>query len=126
MRIALIMVSALTLSGCSLEDVQPPTSVPDPETSPATLWGLVVDTSGVCIADATATVVGGQNLGQTRRQTTPCDAWAYSGGFVFEDLAPGVEMTIRVSAPGYGVEERTVTPGSGPQMAVLFTPPQFP
>ncbi|MEJ7760297.1 MAG: hypothetical protein WKF55_12000 [Gemmatimonadaceae bacterium] len=55
-------------------------------------------------------------------QTTPCDAWGYDGGFIFENLTPGAEMTLEVSAPGYSVYEKTVVPSSGPQMSVLFTP----
>jgi hypothetical protein len=48
--------------------------------------------------------------------------WSYGAGFGFWDLTPGVEMTLRVSAPGYADEEQTVRPASGPQTAMLFTP----
>ena len=132
MRIALTILSTMTLLGCSQEDVQvlPTSPVPVPPVQPASslawLWGMVVDESGVCIPGATATVVRGQGLGQSIKQTTPCNAWAYDGGFVFKDLTPGVEMTLRVSAGGYAVEEKTVLPSSGPQMAVVFAPSRIP
>jgi hypothetical protein len=83
---------------------------------------MVVDESGVCIVGATVQVVRGQGVGQSVKQTTPCDAWAYDGGFVFRDLTPGVEMTLRASASGYAEQEKIVAPSSGPQMAVLFAP----
>ena len=130
MRITRTVLSTLTLLGCSQESVQrlptSPDPLVDPPVRPATsltfLWGMVVHQSGVCIDGATATVVRGQGLGRSITQTTPCDAWAYDGGFVFKDLTPGVEMTLRVAAFGYAEEERTVVPSSGPQMAVIFAP----
>jgi len=92
-----------------------------PASSPAWLWGMVIADSGVCIDGATVTVVRGQALGRSITQTTPCDAWAYDGGFSFTDLTPGVEMTIRATAPGYNAREMTLVPWSGGQhMAVLF------
>jgi hypothetical protein len=105
MKIALTILSTLTLLGCSPENVQrlptspdlPSDPPPDRSGSSTWLWGMVVAESGVCIDGATATVVRGQGLGQSITQTTPCDAWAYDGGFVFKDLIPGVEMTIRVN-----------------------------
>jgi hypothetical protein len=54
---------------------------------------MILDEGGACIVGATATVVRGQRLGQSITQT-PCDAWAYGGGFVYKDLTPGVEMTF--------------------------------
>ena len=123
--IALTVISRVSLSACSEEaDRRLPTGpVPPPhEPGLTSLWGMVVDESGVCIADATVTVVAGQRLGHTATQSTPCDAWAYDGGFLFEDLTPGAEMVIRVSAPGYRDQEKTVVPFRGPQSAVLFEP----
>jgi len=126
MRIARTVLSTLTLLGCSQDNVHRLPTSPDPPVRPASsltwLWGMVVDEAGVCIVGATATVVRGQGLGQSIKQTTPCDAWAYDGGFVFKDLTPGVEMTLRVAAFGYAAEERTVVPSLGPQMAVIFAP----
>jgi len=68
------------------------------------------------------TVVRGQRLGQSITQTTPCDAWAYDGGFVFNNLTPGVEMTLRTSAVGYAPVEKTVVPSLGPQTALILVP----
>jgi hypothetical protein len=86
------------------------------------LWGMVVDETGVCIAGATVQVVSGERPGQIITQTTPCDAWAYDGGFVLTGLTAGVEVTLRASAPGYAEQERTFVPTSWPLMAVLLTP----
>jgi uncharacterized protein (DUF39 family) len=83
---------------------------------------MVIDETGVCIVGATVQVVRGQGLGQNITQSTPCAAWDYDGGFVFRDLAPGVEMTLRASAPGYTAEEKTVVPALGSQTAILVTP----
>jgi hypothetical protein len=88
--------------------------------APTWLWGFVVDGSGVCIDGGTVEVVGGQRLGERISQETPCSAWDYSGGFVFRDLTPGVEMVIRASAPGYAPLVKSVTPYSGGQTAFLF------
>ena len=132
MKFALTIFVSLTLLGCSQESAQRsptapgppvPTASPAPTASSlATLWGMVVDENGVCIAGATVQVVRGQDLGQDITQTTPCDAWSYDGGVVFRDLTPGVEMTLRGSASGYAAQERTVVPSLGGQMAVLFAP----
>ena len=128
MKTALTILSALTMLGCSPEHVQRlpttpelPNQPPNQPVSPVWLWGMVVEDNGVCIEGATVTVVRGQGVGQSIKQTTPCDAWAYDGGFVFRDLAPGVEMTLRASASGYTAEEKTVAPSLGSQMAILVT-----
>jgi hypothetical protein len=136
MKTALTILSTLTLLGCSGENLSRLPTTPDtpdtPEPPPyqpvsaAWLWGMVVEDSGVCIVGATVTVVRGQGLGQSIKQTTPCDAWAYDGGFLFRNLAPGVEMTLRTSATGYAAVERTVVPSSGPQMALLLVPSRTP
>jgi hypothetical protein len=127
MKVALTILT-LILLGCSQADVKglpvapPPTFPPpvSPGSSQTWLWGMAVHASGVCIDGATAAVVRGQRLGQRVEQRTPCDAWAYDGGFIFKDLTPGVEMTLRVSAPGFTMQEKTVIPFGGPQTAVLF------
>jgi len=51
---------------------------------------------------------------------------AYSGGFEFKNLAPGVEMTLRAEAPGYTPKEVTVVPTSGSQKAFLIEPSPTP
>jgi hypothetical protein len=131
MRFALIILATATLLGCSQEGgqrlptapSQPPNASSAPRPNSLTfLWVMVVDDGGVCIFGATVEVVRGQGLGQSMTQTTPCAAWDYDGGFVFRDLTPGVEMTLRASALGYAAQERTVVPSLGPQMAVVITP----
>lgn len=93
-------------------------------TVPGTAWliGFIVDESGGCIPGATVRVVLGQRAGETLTQKTPCDAWAYDNGFMFTSLTDGVAMTLQASAPGFDVQEKTVFPTSGSQMAIIFTP----
>jgi hypothetical protein len=137
MKIVLTILATVTLLACSELDLPtlPQTPGPGPTLpqgpplgplgSRAWVWGLVVNDAGVCIAGASATVVRGQGLGQSAKQSTPCDAWAYDGGFVFRDLTPGVEMTIRASAPGYVSQELIVVPSLSGE-ALLFTPSLIP
>jgi hypothetical protein len=82
---------------------------------------MVINETGSCIVGATVEVVRGQGFSQSITQTTPCDAWGDDGGFVFRDLTPGAEMTLRTSALGYGALEKTVVP-NGAQRAILFEP----
>ena len=128
MKFALPVFVALTLFGCSQEGTptapNPPVTTDSPTLTQGALtwlWGMVIDPSGVCIEDAMVEVVCGQAKGQSVMQETPCDAWGYYGGFVFNDLVPGVEMTLRASAPGWSTEEQTVVPHLGGQTAVLIT-----
>lgn len=100
------------------ETDNPSTSAP----GTAFLWVMVVEESGVCIPGATVTVVTGQRAGVSVTQKTPCDAWAYDGGVLFENLTAGVEMTLQATAPGYLVQEKKIVPTSGAQTAFLFTP----
>ncbi len=86
-------------------------------TAPAMAWlvGIVIDDQ-VCIEGATVRVVSsGQAAGQIIAQKTPCGVWEYDGGFAFENLTPGVEMTLRASAPGYAAYEKKVVPSLGSQ-----------
>jgi hypothetical protein len=127
MKIALTILSTVALLGCSQENARPLLGAPDlPAINDAWLWGMVVHDSGSCIVGATVSVVRGQALGRSIVQSTPCDAWAYSGGFEFKNLTPGVEMTLRTSAPGYAPKEVTVVPTSGAQMALLIEPTRLP
>ena len=128
MKFALPVFVALTLFGCSPEstptDPNPPvtTDSPTPTRGALTwLWGMVIDQTGLCIEDAMVEVVSGQAQGQRIMQDPACDAWGYSGGFVFKELSPGVEMTLRASAPGWSTEEQTFVPYLGPQTAVFIT-----
>jgi hypothetical protein len=126
MRWPLIVLAALTLSGCS----DPPTA-PDPPPPPV-VWSsvaiMVIDNTGVCIDGATAEVTRGQRAGQSFKNAvflTPdgrallCDV--YEGPYIILDqLTPGEEMTLRGSASGYGPQEQTVTPTLGAQLKVYL------
>ena len=139
MKLAAIVLAAFTLSlsACSEDSrsdgpgvpgnpVAPPAPiVPNPPPAPnatAWLWGFVVEASGACIEGASVRVVQGQRTGETVMQSTPCDAWAYGGGFMFDSLTPGVAMTLRASAPGYVDEDLTITPISGPHSTFVIVP----
>jgi hypothetical protein len=119
----------VVLSGCSpptsvaigIGPSQTPTSSPAPPSS-ISLSGMVIDEAGVCIEGATLEVVSGQALGRRVTQATPCGAWDYNGGFTFDDLVAGVEMTLRAAASGYTPQEKTIMPSPGAQIAVLLTP----
>ena len=92
----------------------PPPPVPPVPTGPPSvatlLWGFVVDATGICIPDATVEIVRGQRIGEIVKQETPCDAWAYSGGFQFKGLVSDAALTVRASAPGYVTAEKAFTP----------------
>jgi hypothetical protein len=117
-----------TLLGCSHEGtptaasppIMPAAAIPTPSAL-TSLWGMVVEQSGACVESAMVEVVRGQAQGQRMMQETPCDVWAYGGGFVFKDLTPGVEMTVRASAPGWSTEEKTFAAGEqGESRAVVI------
>jgi hypothetical protein len=102
----------------------PPSNPPsNPPTGSATvwIWVMVVDPSGACIPGATVQVVAGQAVGNPITQQTPCSVWDYAGGVEYHDLAAGVSMTLRATAPGYEAEERTITPFGGPQSVIDIT-----
>jgi hypothetical protein len=86
------------------------------------IWVMVVDPNGGCIPGATIQVVAGQAGGEPITQETPCSVWDYAGGVEYHNLIAGVPMTLRATAPGYAVEEKTITPFGGPQMAIIFAP----
>ena len=122
-----IILAGVILFGCSRESPTPPgSSLPSASPAPTTqtsasLWGMVIDTTGACVANATIEVVRGQGSGQRITQITPCGAWDYGGGFVFNDLTAGAEMTLRASASGWSTEEKTFIPHAGAQQAVFLT-----
>jgi carboxypeptidase family protein len=118
MKLIAPLFLALMLIGCSHESTPtaatPPvmtaSSTPTPSAS-VSLWGFVVNAAGACIENATVEASRGQAQGQRIVQVTPCDVWAYDGGFVFKDLTPGVQITVRASAPGWSTEEKTFVAG---------------
>jgi len=122
MKFALPISLALTLLGCSRESTPVTTVSPTPTPGALTsLSGMVVEPGGACIDNATVEVVRGQAQGQRMMQDSRCDAWAGGGGFLFKDLTPGVEMTIRASAPGWSTEEKTFVAGQqGVNASVLI------
>ena len=126
MKLALGIVATLAVWGCSQGDASRSPMAPDLTTiAPSTsLFVMVVDAhTSSCIVGATVQVVRGQRLGESLTQTTPCGAWDYGGEIQFKDLTPGVEMTLRASAPGYTSHELSVVPR--PQV-VLLTPGRIP
>jgi hypothetical protein len=128
MKTALPVFVALALLGCSDQGrptaPDPPATTASPPTPPGaltSLFGFVVESSGLCIRDAVVEVVRGQAQGQRIVQETPCDAWSYGAGFIFTGLSPGVEMTVRASAPGWSTEEKTFVPHLGVQTTVQIS-----
>jgi hypothetical protein len=109
MKIALTILTILTLAGCSRDNAPGSPTPPATTRNSLTFSAMVVDESGACIVGATVRVVRGQALGQEIAQSTPCDVWD-PGGVYFSELAPGVEMTLRASAPGYTAQEKSVVP----------------
>ena len=74
---------------------------------------MVVEPTGVCIEGASVEVVAGERAGLRATQETPCSAWGYSGGVELGGLTPGVELTLRATAPGWTTQEKTFFPRSG-------------
>jgi hypothetical protein len=101
--------------------VTPPGVVaPQPGSGNAFVWVMVVEASGLCIPGATVSVTSGQRAGETVTMKTPCDAWSVDGGYFFERLNAGEEMTLQAWAPGYEAQEKRVIPASGPQTSFEF------
>ena len=74
--------------------------------------GMVLSNSGGCIKDAVVEIVAGQGVGRKMTQTAPCSWWDWEDGFLFTDLVPDVELTIRASAFGYDSKESSFVPSS--------------
>lgn len=110
--LAIVMALPLLVCACMHEG---PTVGPTPQESPglataAAVGGAVIDQSTAqCIANATVEVVSGPLAGTRQTQKAPCDAWN-PYGFVVGGLPPGVAVTLRGSAPGYGSAQITVVP----------------
>ena len=123
LRLLLTIVATLTLWGCS--DSAPPTApgsqpVPQPGPAPpprdsASLWVMVIDPTdgGICLLGSKVDVIVRGTVAQSSTITSPCDVWWVDGLF-FNDLARGVEVTLRASAPGYVAREMVVTPSPSP------------
>jgi hypothetical protein len=118
MKSVLAALAILTLAGCAGDLEQRSPTNPTPPVIPAvydSVWGKVIDESGVCIVDAKVEVVSGQRVGQEITQGTPCSVWSYGfpedgEGFGFTGLTPDGQMTLRASAKGYTSKDVTVSP----------------
>jgi hypothetical protein len=82
---------------------------------------MVLGDHGGCLAETTVQIVHGQGLGRSVKQTA-CSIWEPWGGFVFDDLAEGVAMTIRVTVPGYRAVELTVVPETRQAEPIIIMP----
>ena len=121
MKRALVLLATVVLPGCTEPAPTAPSLLPqNGGYSPTSVWGMVIEASGSCIRDAKIDVVQGQRLGETITQDTPCGYWDYAGGFEIKNLTPGIELTLRASAPGYITKDLTVVPASGGVHLVLF------
>ncbi|MEO7367212.1 MAG: carboxypeptidase-like regulatory domain-containing protein [Gemmatimonadaceae bacterium] len=116
--VAATVVFAFSVMGCYSDPAG--NLVASAEPRKTILLGMVVDRSGACIQGATALVVKGQRAGETTAQITPCDEWNGDGGFQFQELTVGVEMTLRFSAVGYRFDDMKVVPTAGQQGFHLF------
>jgi hypothetical protein len=127
MKRALAVLPTVALLACSQDLASLPTVPSSTTSSPpniianVTLWGMGVDERGVCIPGATFRSWAARALAGVRRRR-PLATHGLTTGVVFTEVTPGIEMTLRASAPGYSDERRTVVPRSGSQYAVLFTP----
>lgn len=128
MKSALAVLAILVLWGCVGDPLPTPSIAPTRPLTPHApvpsqltyLIGKVVDERHACIVGAVVHVVRGQRAGKTVTQSTPCDDWSYEEGFSFTELTPGVAMTIRASASGFHLEEKTIVPKMGEQEFVMF------
>jgi len=85
---------------------------------------MVISDDGACVRGAVVEIVAGQGIGRKMTQTAACSWWDWEEGFMFPELLPDVQLTIRVSASGYGSKESTFTPSlarssSGSYLAVV-------
>ena len=123
MKCAVLILATVTVLGCAPDDngrLETPT-VPTAPRANASLWVMVIDSSGACIVGAAIEVLSGQQQGLKMQQPTPCDKWDV-GGIELTRLIPSVEMTIRATAPGYHPEVKTFVPTTPPYSAQFFTP----
>jgi hypothetical protein len=134
MKFGVAILVIVALAGCSRESVAriptaPASPVADPPppappTGSAQLWVMVIGESGACIDGATIQIVGAEGAGDPIPQRTPCGVWDDDGGLLLTDLTPGVELTLRGAASGYGRGEMSFLQypiGRGPYKAVFIT-----
>lgn len=85
---------------------------------------MVISEGGACVRGAVVEIVAGQGIGRRMTQTAACSWWDWEEGFMFAELLPDVQLTIRASASGYAAKESTFTPSlaksnSGSYLAVV-------
>ena len=115
---------AITFVACSEQPLPVPTApsfadaagvgtVPVSKTVSAFLYATVIEKrgGGACITDATVQIVAGQHASPEIFKQEPCDYWD-PPGFTLKDLNPGVDLTVRFSAPGFVPIELTTVPGA--------------
>jgi hypothetical protein len=78
-----------------------PPAHPSPVQTSASIWGYVVDGSGICLSGVNIEIVSGPGTGRKVAQTVPCNAWDYGNGFAFDGLPTGSAVTLRATKPGY-------------------------
>ena len=116
------IVAAISYAGASaclsVERVAPPTTLADSialfaASHNATIAGFVLDSSDNCIVGARVELMNGSTASATFTQTV-CGFWDYGDdlGFSFHNLAAGVPMTVRASAPGYKTGQIIATPSN--------------
>ena len=133
MRWTSVLLVAIAFSACSgdaqyASPTAPGASTPLPSaasSSPkprAFVLVFVVANTGTCLEDVTVKLLLPGHDSQSTRQVTPCDAWGDSGGALFKDLPPGIEVTVRSSVAGYAPAEAAVTTTLDGHMAIELVP----
>lgn len=115
---------AITFVACSEHPLPVPTApsladgagvatAPVSKTVSAFLYATVIEKGGggACITDATLQIVAGQHAGPEIFKQEPCDYWD-PPGFILKDLNPGVDLTLRFSAPGFVPIELSTVPNA--------------
>jgi hypothetical protein len=125
MRVPVLILAALMLSGCggsptAPDYLAPPVPFPTPAApGPASLAVLVIDAGGACLVGAVVEIVQGQRAGTRIDQDPGCDAWSFPTVYL-NDLIPGEQMVVRASAPGYRSHEQAAVPVRGRETLVSF------
>ena len=115
MRWTSVVLVAIAFSACSgdaqyASPTAPGASTPLPSaasSSPkprAFVLVFVVANTGTCLEDVTVKLLLQGHDSQSTRQVTPCDAWGDSGGALFKDLPPGIDV-IRYDESGLGMND---------------------
>jgi hypothetical protein len=131
MKFGVTILVVVVLAGCSRDSgpsvptapAPPAVAGPSPPTDrSALLWVMVVGEGGGCIEEATIQRISPSGVEEPVRQDTPCGVWDYGGGLLLQDLADGVELTLRGAAPGYLSREGKFlpTPRHMPYRAVFI------